>query len=277
MTDAPVYADLHTHTSRSDGTLDPERLVHRAAERGVRVLAVTDHDTVEGLPAAQNAAEEHDVQLLAGVELSVTEKDEEVHLLAYAIDPGHNALGEHLRSFREARRQRAWEMVDRLRRHGLTVDDELATSIFRETSAVGRPHVAAALVQAGHVESSRQAFDQYLSRDGPGFVPKPSVPAGETIAVVHEAEGIAVLAHPGHWTKGARIRRLIDCGLDGLEVIHPSHDASLRGYYERLATGYDLLMTGGSDYHGTNRDEPNRLGHCGLSRAQWERCRAHVA
>jgi len=272
-----AYADLHTHTSYSDGRLSPGELVRRAIEKGISVLAVTDHDTVAGLSEAAAAAEHDDIRAVPGVELSGTEEGEEVHLLAYDIDPSHKELRRHLRAFRDARRERAWAMVDCLRTHGLTLRDDLLKEVFGPTHAVGRPHVAAALVRAGHVETRREAFERYLGRDGPGFVAKPSVPASEILDLVHAAGGLVSLAHPGHWMKSARLRRLVNAGLDGIEVVHPAHDASLRRYYQRLAEGYDLVPTGGSDYHGRAPDEDGRFGRLGLSRAQWERCRARFA
>lgn len=274
---APVYADLHTHSQCSDGHLAPAALVRRAVEQGLSVLALTDHDTVQGLPAAAEAARACDVQLVPGIELSVTEEGEEVHLLAYGIDPEHSGLRAHLNSFREARRERAWAMIDRLRTHGLPLNDAVVADVFDGAEALGRPHVARVLMAADHVDTLREAFDQYLGRKQPGFVEKPEVPADKALQMVHSAGGVGVLAHPGHWMSSRRIRRLVHQGLDGLEVVHPSHDASLRGYYERLAEGHGLFVTGGSDFHGGPHRTDDQMGHLGLTREEWERCRPHVA
>lgn len=272
-----VFADLHTHTDRSDGRLPPRELVARAAARGLRVLAVTDHDTVEGLSSARDAAEEAGLQLVDGVELSVSLEGEELHLLAYAVDPTHESLRRHLEKMQEARRARAWTIVDRLREEGLEVEDEQLRTTIASTAAVGRPHVAAALVRAGYVETSREAFERYLGTDGPGFVAKPEFPAEDALAVVHEAGGVGVLAHPGHWTSTAQLRALAAAGLDGVEVYHPSHGPSLRHYYRRVARSYDLVVTGGSDYHGRTEEEEKRLGGMGLDEDEWERFRAVLA
>ncbi len=277
MPTASVYADLHTHSQCSDGHRAPADLVRQATERGLGVLALTDHDTVEGLSAAADAARACDIQLVPGVELSVTEAGDEVHLLAYGIDPTHPALQDHLTTFREARRDRAWAMVERLRDRGLSISDAAVVDVFSGSTALGRPHVARILVAAGHVDTARDAFEQYLGRDRPGFVEKPDVPAGAALRTVHEAGGVGVLAHPGHWTSARRVRRLVEKGLDGLEVVHPSHDASLRGYYERLADGHGLFATGGSDYHGGPHRPDEQIGGMGLTRDEWERCRPHLA
>jgi hypothetical protein len=277
MSRDPVYADLHTHTTCSDGRRAPDDLVRRAAERGLRVLSVTDHDTVEGLDAARAEAAAHDLCFLDGVELSVTLDGDELHLLAYGLDPQHEGLKTHLRRMQEARRDRAWTIVDRLRERGLEVEDEQLRDDIATTHAVGRPHVAEALVRAGHVGTVREAFDRYLGQGGPGYVAKPAFAAQRALDLVHDAGGIGVLAHPGHWTSSSQIRGLVDAGLDGLEITHPSHDASLRGYYERLARGYDLILTGGSDYHGRTEAEDKAFGTMGMTRREWERFRAALA
>jgi predicted metal-dependent phosphoesterase TrpH len=272
-----IYADLHTHTDHSDGRLSPARLVERAAERDISALAVTDHDTTAGLEAALAAGRTHGLTVLTGAELSVTLDENELHLLVYGFDPTHEALREHLRRMQEARRRRVWKMVDRLRTQGVEVEEETLREEMAGTAAAGRPHLAAALVHSGHVDTLQAAFDRYLGRDGPGFVSKPAFPVPEALTVVHEAGGIGVLAHPGHWTSSTQIRRLVAAGLDGLEVYHPSHGASLRSYYRRVARSYDLLVTGGSDYHGRTADEETNFGRIGLNTSGWERFRAAVA
>jgi len=272
-----VYADLHTHTTCSDGRRTPDELVQQAGERGLQVLSVTDHDTVEGLPPAQQKAESLGMFLLPGIELSVTLDGDELHLLAYGITPDHVGLEKHLQRMQEARRDRAWEMVRRLRKRGLEIEDDRLRDEIASTHAVGRPHVAEALVRAGHVKTVREAFERYLGEEKPGYVAKPAFAAGQALDLVHDAGGIGVLAHPGHWTSSTQIRRLVDAGLDGLETVHPSHDASLRGYYERLARGYDLIPTGGSDYHGRTEAEEEAFGTMGMTREEWERFRAALA
>jgi predicted metal-dependent phosphoesterase TrpH len=275
--DTSAYADLHTHTVCSDGKESPEALVQRAAEQGIRVLSVTDHDTVEGLGPAAATAEEVGIRLVPGIELSVTLKGREIHLLAYGVNPEHSGLQRHLAAMQEARQDRAWTIVERLRTKGVEVEDEQLRSDIASVHAVGRPHVAAALVRAGHVDTERAAFEQYLGAGQVGDVAKPAFEAADALSLVHDAGGVGVLAHPGHWLSGRQARRLVEKGLDGIETNHPSHDASLRGYYERLANGYDLLTTGGSDYHGRTADEEARFGTVGMSRSEWERFRAALS
>ena len=268
-----VYADLHTHTTRSDGQLSPEELVAQAAERGIQVLSVTDHDTVGGIQPAATAAEEKGLHLVPGTELSVTLDEQEIHLLAYGFDPAHTGLQEHLAAMQEARRARAQTIVERLREQGVEVGDDQLRADISTAHAVGRPHVAAALVRAGQVDSERAAFEQYLEEGKPGFVAKPAFSASDALDLIHEADGVGVLAHPGHWMSGRQVRQLVDVGLDGLETKHPSHDTSLRSYYERLAQAHDLVTTGGSDYHGRTDSEKTHFGTVGMSQAEWERFR----
>lgn len=251
-------------------------LLHRAAERGIRVLAITDHDTLAGWDAAQDAAAGSSVDVIPGVELSVTVGEQEVHLLGYGFDPSHAGLRAHLDWFVEARRQRARQMVENLRALGVDVTLEDVQHAASGAEALGRPHVAMALTAAGHVDSYQDAFEQYLAHDGPAFAAKPSVPARDALDLLHDAGGIGVLAHPGHWTSGRLLHQLDRAGLDGIEVWHPSHDASLVAYYERLARDYDLVATGGSDYHGHRPNDDEHFGTQGLTRPAWQRIRDAV-
>ena len=275
--DPEVYADLHTHTTCSDGVLAPEALVARVAIRDVQVLAVTDHDTVEGLAEARRAAEERGLHFVPGIEVSATVEGEEVHLLAYGVDPSDAALVAHLRDIQAAREERAWAMVERLRGQGLEIEDEALEQKIAGTHAVGRPHVAAVLKEAGHVDTMGAAFERYIGNEGPAYVPKPDFPAAQALHVIQGAGGIGVLAHPGHWTPRAQIRQLVNVGLDGIEIWHPAHDASLQGYYRRLARGYELMETGGSDFHGRAEKDDRALGAVGMDEDAWERFRVATA
>ena len=269
-----VFADLHTHTNASDGVHSPAALVRRAVQRGIQVLSVTDHDTVAGIAAAAKAAREEGIHFLTGIELSVTLDGEEIHLLAYGFDPAHDGLQRHLSAMKTARRERAWSIVERLRTLGVEVADDRLRADIESGSAVGRPHVAAALVRAGYVDTPEEAFDHYLGRGQPGYVSKPAFAAENALDLIHDAGGVGALAHPGHWMSGRQIRKLVERGLDGLETIHPSHDESLYGYYERLADGYDVATTGGSDYHGRTDAEECSFGRVGMSQSAWERFRS---
>jgi hypothetical protein len=272
---ARIHADLHLHTTCSDGRLAPAALVATVAEAGVRVMAVTDHDTVRGLDAARAEAKRRRLTFVAGVELSVTVDATEVHMLAYGFDPAHDGLRRHLDAFRTARAERAAAMTRALTRLGAPVsmaDVEAAA----DGAIIGRPHVADAIVARGHAATMQEAFDRYIARGQPAYVAKPRVPARDALDLVHDAGGVGVLAHPGHATGGWLLQTLVNAGLDGLEVYHPSHDALLVDYYRRMAEAFGLVMTGGSDYHARGPESDARLGRIGLTEAAWERLRPAV-
>lgn len=266
-----VWADLHTHTGYSDGRLTPEALVEKAQRCGLKALAVTDHDTVAGVDEAQAAGERLGVGVASGVELSVTVENKELHLLGYGFDPADADLRAHLETFLEARRTRARNILERLHDLDVQLRTEAVAEQVDGSCAVGRPHVARALVAEGHVASTREAFDRYLKDGGPAFVAKPRVPAGEALALLHAAGGIGVLAHPGADVTETVLRRLVNGGLDGIEVFHPVHDPALVHYYRRQARLFALFETGGSDYHGQQPVEENRFGACGLSQKAFEK------
>jgi predicted metal-dependent phosphoesterase TrpH len=274
MPDETVYADLHTHTHCSDGTLAPEALVARAAERGLKVLAVTDHDTTRGLEAARAAAEAHGLTLVAGAELSVEVEGRAIHLLGYGFDDAHPAIREYLASFTERRRARLDEMRRALVEQGVSVSTEVIDRQVGTSAAPGRPHLARALVEEGHVETYRAAFEQHLETDRPAYVPAPTSPAETAIEVLHAAGGVAVVAHPGQWMPGDLLTTLREKGVDGIECITPSHPDYLVDYYQNLCRSHNLLMTGGSDYHGEAEGDTTTFGRVGLTQAAWERFRA---
>jgi len=252
-------ADLHLHSTASDGALPPAEVVARAYAAGLRAVALTDHDTVAGVAEAQSAAEAHGMRCLTGVEISASVEGEEVHLLGYGFDPEHQALQNHFTRLQSERRDRARAIVQKLQGLGVEISYEAVANVAGE-GAIGRPHVAGVLVAQGQVASFHEAFDRYLGNDAPAYVAKPPFPADEALTALHEAGGVGVLAHPGHWTASHTLRHLVNAGLDGLEVIHPSHDDTLRTYYQGFARGQNLLMTGGSDFHSDRSGGRSRLG-----------------
>ncbi len=252
-------ADLHLHTSCSDGRLSPSMLVQKAREAGLSALAITDHDTTEGIALAEQAARRWGMEIVPGVELSVTVGGEEVHLLGYFFDPAHPALQASLAAYQQARFRRLEVMLDRLRAEGVVLTAEQVVAAAG-SSVPGRPHVARALVAAGYAQSYTEAFQRYLLPGAPGYVPKPAWEVGEAVAVLHEAGGIAVLAHPGERLRDRVFRLLLEAGLDGLEVIHPMHGPHLVQHYRQVARDFGLLETGGSDYHGHRPEDDALLG-----------------
>jgi predicted metal-dependent phosphoesterase TrpH len=253
----PAFVDLHTHSTASDGTLPPERVIEAAAQCGLAALALTDHDTIDGVPAARVAGERLGIRVVAGCELSAFQDDHEIHLLALHLS--HlDALQRRLGELRTLRHARAGKIVEKLNALGipLTLDEVLQQS---NGGAVGRPHVARALMARGAVHDFREAFTRYLGGNGSAFVPKEKLSIEDAIAIAHEAGGLAIWAHPGDGGRRERLEPLAAAGLDGVEIRHPSHSAEDVKRLQALADFFGLLPSGGSDWHGAS-DGPRRLG-----------------
>jgi predicted metal-dependent phosphoesterase TrpH len=243
--------DLHAHTTFSDGLLTPAELVQRAIERQLLAVAVTDHDTVAGVAPARVAAQGA-LEVVPGIEISSAQPGFDLHILGYFVDIEDTTLRERLVRFREERLERALEIVRRLAELGAPVEAETVLALAGP-GVVGRPHVAEALVRAGHVESSDEAFRRFLGARGEAFVPRPAFRPADALALIHAAGGVSVLAHAGPAMPDAIIENLAAEGLQGLEVWHPQHGPSTVRRYRTLAARLGLLETGGSDFHGPGR------------------------
>ncbi len=263
VTPAGRRVDLHAHTFFSDGLLSPEDLVARALEKRLVALAVTDHDTVEALPRARAAAPAS-LELVPGIELSSASDGVDLHILGYYIDPEHPTLRVRLERFQDERRQRAVRMLQRLNDLGATLDPDEVFDLAGP-GVVGRPHVAGALLRAGYVASMDEAFKRFLGPQGAAYVPRPAFRPEEAIALIHEADGVSVLAHPGSSMPDSMIERLVAAGLRGIEVWHPQHNAATMRRFRALASRLGLLETGGSDFHGHPRGAD--LGDLGVPAA----------
>lgn len=240
--------DLHMHSTASDGTLAPAEVVAAAVRAGLAVIALTDHDSVAGVGEAQAAGARSGVRVVTGVELSALDGDCEVHLLGLHL-VRLDAVEQRLATFREGRRWRAEEIVRRLVALGVPVTLD---AVLRHAGggAIGRPHVARALVEGGWVADVREAFDRWLGNGRPAFVPKIRLTSADAIALVHEAGGLAILAHPGVEGTRARVERLVAHGLDGLELRHPSQTSEDEARLGAIAEQFRLVPSGGSDWHG---------------------------
>lgn len=241
--------DLHTHSNASDGSFPPARVVAMAEANGVGVLSLTDHDTLEGIPEARARAQEAGIRLIPGVELSVTEEGADVHLLAYGFDPNAAGLRSAVAGYRDGRRERARKILARLKGLGIRIPLEDVEAIA-DGAAIGRPHVAEALLGGGFVETFDEAFQRYLGHHAPAYVPKQVVTLEQSSAIVRDAGGVVILAHPGTLNRDHLIPRWTRRGLDGIEVWHSRHDPIAVARYQGFAQLHGLLMTGGSDFHG---------------------------
>jgi len=252
----PGY-DLHTHSTLSDGTATPEENVRLAIERGLEGLGVTDHDTIDGIGEAISAAA-GDLAIVPGLELSAEHDGTSLHVLGYWVDPAHDGLRDELRRLHDTRFRRGELIVDRLRSLGFDVSFERVRAIAGD-DLIARPHIAQAMVEAGIVETERDAFDRYISDDGPAYVPKHALAPVDAVALIRDAGGSSVLAHPGMW-RGSEavpedlIEEMASAGMAGLEVDHPDHDGPQRSRYGAIAARLGLVRTGASDCHGARYD-----------------------
>lgn len=265
-------ADLHLHTRHSDGTYTPAELVARARELGLTTIALTDHDTVEGCPEAAAACAAAGLDFIPGAEFTAETGGREVHILGYFLDLAHAGLLAELHAAQEVRRRRIHEMVRRLNGRGLALTAQAVFDLAACRSP-GRPHVARALVAGGFVRDLDEAFEKYLKKDRPAWVPKKKLSAARAIALIHAAGGVAVMAHPGLNHDDGLVPRVAALGLDGLECQHPKHGEAAVGKYRRLAGELGLVATGGSDCHGQSRQRPT-LGTVRLDDAQVAALRA---
>lgn len=246
--------DLHTHSTGSDGTLRPAELAALAAAEGLSAVALTDHDTLDGIPEFLAAAREHRLRAVAGVEISVEFSSGTMHLLGYDFRCDDPHLAELLRQMREGRAARNAQILDRLAERGMPLSaDEVAA--FAGGEVVGRPHIAQAMVARGYVKDQAEAFERWLAKGRPAYVQRYRPGAAEAIATITGAGGVAVLAHPvslqiGETALIALLRQLRELGLRGLEAHHPEHPPALRQRYMELARDLGLVATGGSDFHG---------------------------
>lgn len=244
--------DLHLHTTASDGRLSPTELVAHAAASGVRILAVTDHDTIDGFDEAAAEAARRAVLLVPGIEITAVDRGRDVHMLGYFFDRADAGFAQFLVAQRATRVTRIVEMAKRLGTLGMPVDvQSLVDEARRHTSkSIGRPRLARAMIEAGYVATTREAFDKWLGRGCPAFIERPGASPEEVIGIVHRAGGLISLAHPGRTLIDDRIAVLRSAGLDAIEVYHSDHDASTVTAYLAMARQLDFMITGGSDFHG---------------------------
>jgi 3',5'-nucleoside bisphosphate phosphatase len=251
--------DLHTHSVISDGTDTPGELVRKARAVGLDVVGLTDHDTFDGLDEAVAEAERVGIHVVRGMELSCSRHGDSVHVLAYGADPASPGLAAEMARVRDGRLGRLTGVLAKLSELGVPVTEAEVMAQVGESPSVGRPHIADALIKAGHVRDRQEAFDRFLADGGPAHVHRYTIEVDRGIDLVHEAGGLAVIAHP--WGRGREhvlppslLEALVrDHGLDGIEVDHQDHDAETRQRLHTLAANLGLLATGSSDYHGAGK------------------------
>lgn len=271
--------DLHMHTTASDGQSTPERLARQLARAGITVAAVTDHDTTAAIAEVRSHAEPRGTRVISGIEITAVQESEDVHMLGYGFNPEHPALVTFLDAQRVDRRRRLEEMHGKLVALGVPVDieAEMAGATGKSGKALGRPLLAMALVNAGYVSSIAEAFEKYLGSGGPAFVPRRGASPAEVVALVRGAGGVVSIAHPGKLKSDSIIEPLAAAGLDAIEAHHPDHDAAATAAYRARAARLGLLVTGGSDFHGSESGRVNAMGTVTLPAADFARLKERFA
>lgn len=253
-----VKVDLHTHTNLSDGNYSPCELIELAFKNGINVLSITDHDSINAYEIAIECANDLKIELIPGVEISTDLEDKEIHLLGLFINIKSDELKKYLNFFREERYHRAKRIINKLNKLGLSIsiDDVLQLA---NNSAIGRPHIANTLIEKGYVKNYQEAFDKYLGDHSAAYERKIHVSVQSALKLISEAGGLSFVAHPGYMKENLLLK-LIEYGIDGIEVVHPSHNENQIQFYRGIVNQYCLLETGGSDFHGGKKMDFENLG-----------------
>lgn len=261
--------DLHVHSTASDGLFTPRQIIDMAVEMGLLGLAITDHDTVDGLETAVEYIQEkkYKIDFIPGIEMNTEIGSSEVHILGYFIDYRDRFLNERLKDIKKARSERADKMINKLRKMGLIISLAQVEKLAK-TDFIGRPHIARALMESAYVFSIKEAFEKYIGRGKPAYVPRYKFLPEEAIDLIKMAGGIPVLAHPGLISDQDIIPGIINMGVEGIEIYYFEHDQIQIQKYTELAQKNKLLITGGSDFHGIGEDPGrSRLACTGINQA----------
>lgn len=252
-------ADLHIHSSFSDGTNSPEELVQLAKDVGLTTISITDHDGISGIERAVNYGEKSGVNVVSGIEFTTENPKTEVHILGYFLDIKNSSLLEFIKKVQDSRKERIYKIVNKLCDLGAKIE---ALDVFSiaGNDCPGRPHVAKALLNKGIVSSIKEAFVRFLDFRGPAYVNHMKISPKDAINIIRQAKGLSVYAHPGASNCDEIIVDLVASGLAGIEVFYPTHSYEQLKRYKNFANKYNLVMTGGSDFHGSESGRPIRLG-----------------
>jgi 3',5'-nucleoside bisphosphate phosphatase len=264
----PLKIDLHTHTNYSDGIFTPAELVEKAYKRGLDIISITDHDSINGIKEAVECAKDLGIEIIPGMEISTDVDDKEIHLLAYFIDTENEELLKYLSFFRDERMHRAKRMVQKLKNLGMkiTMDDVIDHA---QNCAIGRPHIAYTMIELGLIKNYNEAFEKYIGDYGPAFERKIHVSSQSALKLISDAGGLSFIAHPGYMKENLLLN-LIKAGIDGIECTHPSHSENQVQFYRGIVNQYCLLESGGSDFHGGKKMDEETLGKFTLGQNQFE-------
>lgn len=264
-TDSNIKADLHTHTNFSDGYCTPDELIHKAKKAGLRYLAITDHDNVDAVEEAIQLGKENGLEVIPGVEISAEHNGREVHILGYFFDYKNAELLTYLKNFRVERIKRAEKIIEKLNGLGfaLKIEDVLAKA--KGNGSIGRPHIAISMMELKYTDNYYEAFNKYIGDGKSAYVKKPNIAAQDAIKLINKSGGLSFIAHPGKNIREKTLIELIEFGIDGIEILHPSHSPADITYFQTIMGQYFLLESGGSDYHGGNINDDSILGSYWIS------------
>jgi predicted metal-dependent phosphoesterase TrpH len=272
------YYDLHAHSTASDGTFTPAQLLELAQQIGLTGLSITDHDTIDGIEESIRYLNDNSmsVDLIPGIEMNTEMNGWDIHILGYFIDYSNDQLLQHLQNIKEARFERAVTMVEKLDALGLPIEFSRVQEIAGD-DLIARPHIARALMEKGYVSSMQEAFAKYLERNGKAYVPRYKFTPEKAISLIKKAGGVCILAHPGLIME-KQIRIIIEMGIEGLEAYYPLHTEEATKKFLKYCQQFDLLITGGSDFHGfEDTKNHQRLGACGVELEQVNRIKNYIS
>jgi len=258
-----VAIDLHIHTTASDGCFSPTDIVKSASQNGIIGMSITDHDTMNGVEEAVNCGKTCGVEVIRGIEFSVDMPDDEIHIIGYFNSPVSNEVQDILKTLRKKRIQRAYQILAKLSKLNIVLSIEDVIKFTGASDYIGRPHIAMAMIEKNYVKNKNEAFNNFLSIGLPGYAERDNgMDIENTIKLIKDNNGIAVIAHPGVLKNRDYFDIVIKKGIDGIEVFHPSHDSNLMQEFLDLAKKKNMLITGGSDYHGNGDKNPEIGNFC---------------
>ena len=274
QTSNPLKVDLHIHSDRSDGSFTCQEIIDYAFKKGLKAISITDHDNISGLELSEKHCRQKGIEFIAGVEISARTRPYDLHLLGYFFDYRNKKLNDYIEFFQNERLKRARKIVKLLKNYGINLPFDLILTKAGHGS-IGRPHIADAMVEEGSVYTYQEAFNKYIGDGGPCCVPKYKITPAEAIALINQAGGICVIAHPGSDVTEEGLMDLIKVGLDGIETIHPRHNQQQIDHYREIIQKHQLLETGGSDCHG-NRKSHVTIGQFNVPYSIVEKMKARL-
>ncbi len=256
-----IKADLHIHSNFSDGKYSPSEILQKAKELGFSAISITDHDNINAIEIAKKSSEKLGIEVIPGIEFSTDFKGREVHILAYFIDYKNKSLIEFIKGIRNSRIERLRQMIRRLRQLNCIINAENFINKYSTNITLGRPHLALEMVKIKCVKNYVDAFIKFIGDGKPAYVKKPNPDLKTVLNIISELGGLSFLAHPGKYFKNTQVQEIIDSGVDGIEIIHPSHTFTDTHYFEQVAAQNFLLVSGGSDFHGIVKTDEENFGN----------------